>query len=140
MKNISNILLLFTCSLFVSAQTTIKVYDIILIDKQYQVCLDDGQNMRCALAYYNKIDSCLTVAYKQLFSKFDKSSKNMLKKEQASWLKEEQKEFKIIDQGNTIEGRDGEMAIEDEKAKFIKERVLVLINKIEASGNSAKPK
>ena len=46
-------------------------------------------------------------------------------------LKEEEKEFKAIDQENTIEGRDGEMAIEDEKAKFIKERVLVLINKIE---------
>ena len=99
MKALNNILLLLAYSLCISAQTTIKPYNIVLIDKQYQVCLDDGQNMKCALSYYNKMDRCLNVAYKQLLS--------------------------------TIEGRDGEMAIEDEKAKFIKERVLVLINKIE---------
>jgi uncharacterized protein YecT (DUF1311 family) len=131
MKALNNILLLLAYSLCISAQTTIKPYNIVLIDKQYQVCLDDGQNMKCALSYYNKMDSCLNVAYKQLLSKLDKSSKVTLKKEQSAWLKEEEKEFKAIDQENTIEGRDGEMAIEDEKAKFIKERVLVLINKIE---------
>lgn len=132
MKTVNYILLFLTCSLFVSAQTTIKTNDIVLIDKQYQVCSDDGQNMfKCSLTYYNQMDSCLTVAYKQLLSKLDKPSKVALKKEQSAWLKEEEKEFKAIDQENTIEGRDGEMAIEDEKAKFIKERVLVLINKIE---------
>jgi uncharacterized protein YecT (DUF1311 family) len=131
MKILNNILLFLSCSLFVSAQPTIKAYDIILIDKQYQACLDDGQNMKCALTYYNKMDSCLTIANKQLLSKLDKSSKNTFKKEQTAWLKDQEKEFKAIDQGNTIEGRDGEMAVEDEKAKFIKERVLVLIGKLE---------
>jgi uncharacterized protein YecT (DUF1311 family) len=131
MKDLNYILLFFSCSLFVSAQTTIKTNDIVLIDKHYQTCLDDGQNMRCALTYYNQMDSCLTVTYKQLLSKLDKASKTALKKEQSTWLKDKEKEFKAIDQGNTIEGRDGEMTIEDEKAKFIKERVLVLINKLE---------
>ena len=72
--------------MFVSAQTTIKVYDIILIDKQHQACLDEGQNMfKCSLTYYNQMDSCLTVAYKQLLTKSDKSAKGALKKEQAAW-------------------------------------------------------
>lgn len=126
-----NILLLLTCSLFVSAQKTIKINDVLLIDKYYQTCVADGQNMKCALTYYNKMDSCLTVAYKQLLSKLDKSSKATLKKEQSAWLKGQEKEFKAIDQGNEVEGRDGELAIEDEKAKFIKERVLLLIGKME---------
>jgi len=77
------------------------------------------------------MDSCLTVAYKQLLTKSDKSAKGALKKEQAAWVKNQNKEFNTIDHSTKIEGRDGEMEIEDEKAKFIKERVLVLISKLE---------
>ncbi|HEX7414881.1 MAG TPA: lysozyme inhibitor LprI family protein [Bacteroidia bacterium] len=134
MKKSLFILLFSSSFMFVCAQTNIKAKDIALIDKNYQVCLDSGQYMGgCSYTYYNQMDSCLNVAYKQLQKKLDKTAKAALKKEQVDWLKTRDQEFKSIDQTNKMEGRDGEMIRESEKAQVVKKRVLVLITKIESS-------
>jgi hypothetical protein len=52
-----------------------------------------------------------------------------LEKEQNIWLKKRDRRFKAIDQKNTMEGRDGQMMRQSEKAHFVKARALDLIRR-----------
>ncbi|HUH32761.1 MAG TPA: lysozyme inhibitor LprI family protein [Daejeonella sp.] len=100
------------------------------IERSYQLCLDKGINMLgCSMEYYSNVDSCLKDAYGNLMKELDSPQKDILEKEQDLWLKKRNIKFKIIDQENTMEGRDGQMIRRSEKADFVKARVLDLIRR-----------
>ncbi|RZL44850.1 MAG: DUF1311 domain-containing protein [Pedobacter sp.] len=118
-------------SLSICSQSYIKEADIKKLEVKYQACLDNGDYMLgCSNQFYVEMDSCLNVAYKQLRQTSDELVKAALKKEQLEWLKIRDRKFAYIDKTNKDEGQDGEMFRRDEKANFVKERVLVLIRKL----------
>lgn len=112
-------------------QSRIDESDIKMIEKRYQSCLNDGSYMLgCSKDFYNEMDSCLNVAYKQLREKLDEPSKAALKREQLNWIKARDLNFEQIDRANLEEGQDGEMFRKAEKANFVRDRVLVLVRRI----------
>lgn len=113
------------------SQKRIHESDIKMIEKRYQSCLDKGSYMlSCSKGFYNEMDSCLNVAYKQLREKLDRPSKAALKREQLNWLNARDFKFQKIDGAILEEGQDGEMFRQAEKADIVRERVLVLVTRI----------
>jgi uncharacterized protein YecT (DUF1311 family) len=114
-----------------SSQTRIKESDLKKVETDYKLCLDEGAFMLgCSKEFYKDLDSCLNVVYKQLKEKLDASSKAALKKEQLGWLKTRDLKFQQIDRTNKEEGQDGKMFRQDEKAAFVRDRVLILIKRL----------
>lgn len=106
------------------------VSDIKLIEKRYQLCLVKEINMlSCSMEYYSDVDSCLTYAYDNLMKQLNAPEKAVLEREQLLWLKKRNSEFKAIDQANSLEGRDGQMVRQTQKADFVKARAFDLIRK-----------
>jgi uncharacterized protein YecT (DUF1311 family) len=107
------------------------------LETQYQACLDKGQFMLgCSEAFYFQMDSLLNLEYKKLRSKCDSIQKENLKDEQLQWLSKRDKQFKQNQQqehknakeGGYDGGQDETMMLTDDNAKFVKERVLKLID------------
>jgi len=132
MKYVSLLFLaLSTYTNFAQTKKQMQASDIQQLDTIYQHCLDKGQNMYgCTITYYNVLDSCLNVAYKQLRNKLDKTQQLTLQQEELSWLKTRDQKFKSIDKNNNYPGQDGEMMKQNQKDAIVKERVLQLIKKL----------
>ncbi len=119
--------------LSLSAQST-KTID--SLEKKYQSCLDEGVNMlRCAKKFYAEMDSMLNVTYKVLQSKNDSIARYELKISQRKWLRKRdsvfiqiEKKYKSNSSGTAKS--DDLMLIIDEKAVYVKERVIELISKL----------
>ena len=90
----------------------------------------------CSKEFYKSMDSCLNVAYRQLKEKLDPTSKATLRKEQLAWLKVRDRKFRQIDRTNKEEGQDGDMFRQDEKARLVKDRVLILIKRLNKKHNT----
>lgn len=102
---------------------------------RHQTCLDEGRHMlQCSREYYRQMDSLLNMTYKNLYSGMAPAEREMLKKEQVSWLrrrdeyfKEQQAKYrKSFDAGEM--GADMFMVVYDDDAEFVKERILELID------------
>jgi uncharacterized protein YecT (DUF1311 family) len=133
MKHISLLFLILSAyTNFAQTKPHIQAGDVQQLATTYQQCLDKGENMYgCAVVYYTQLDSCLNLAYKQLRNKLDKNQQVTLKLEELSWLKTRDQKFKTIEQTNTVQGRDGDMIVQDKKDAIVKERVLQLIKKLD---------
>lgn len=119
------------------SQTRIKESDLKKIETNYKLCLDRGAFMLgCSREFYRDLDSCLNLVYKQLKEKLDVPSKAALNKEQLEWLKTRDLKFQQIDRTNKEEGQDGEMFRQDEKATFVRDRVLILIKRLNMKHNT----
>lgn len=131
MKQISFfILVLSTAVCFAQAKPNLQASQIQQLATNYQTCLDKGENMYgCAVTYYKVLDSCLNLAYRQLNHKLDRTQQQNLKLDELTWLRTRDKKFKAIDQTNNP-GKDGEMIKQDQKNTIVKERVLLLVKKL----------
>jgi len=129
LKQIMILIIIFMIPTFQGVgQTKLTVADVKLIESSYQLCLDKGANMLgCSVEYYYNINSCLSDAYDNLIKHLNAPQKAALEKEQNIWLKKRDRRFKAIDQKNRMEGRDGQMIRQSEKAHFVKARALDLI-------------
>lgn len=103
---------------------------------KHQTCLDSGIDMLgCSKSFYLQMDSMLNVVYHQLRATLGEKQKQALKNQQFKWIKKRDTYFNKQD--NTLQkkyekgewGRDMEMITYDDKANFIKERVIVLIKR-----------
>ncbi len=130
----SIIIILITLSFNCNSQT-IKTIE--KIEIAHQNSLDKGGDGKgCSVEYYNQADSLLNVVYKKLKLKLNAEEQSKLKKEQLEWLKKRDKYFQKVyseekNFGNWREGsNDFDMIIIDQKAKFVFERVKILIKKL----------
>lgn len=107
------------------------------MDTKHQTCLDSGIDMLgCSKSFYLQMDSMLNVVYHQLRATLGEKQKQALKNQQFKWIKKRDIYFKKQD--NTFQkkyekgewGIDMEMISYDDKANFIKERVIVLIRRL----------
>ena len=122
----SIIIILITLSFNCNSQT-IKTIE--KIEIAHQNCLDKGGYMKgCSVEYYNQADSLLNVVYKKLKLKLNAEEQSKLKKEQLEWLKKRDKYFQKVysEEKNFGNWR----VIIDQKAKFVFERVKILIKKL----------
>lgn len=97
----------------------------------YQNCLDTGEYMLgCAENYYNEIDKLLNKEYQSLRKMLNSEQKDELKSKQIAWLKKRDARFDMI--GSEIMesgmgGNDAQMMIWDEKAEYVFDRVIELM-------------
>ena len=123
------------------AQTT-KTID--SLENETKRCYDKGGYMLgCAKKFYYQMDSMLNVVYFKLRSGFDSTQKVSLKKEQLKWLatrdaffKSTFKKFKknnpaISPYGSAWGAQDDAMFMYDDNAKYIKKRVLILLQRLQ---------
>lgn len=111
------------------------------MDRIYQdhlKCLDSGINMLgCSRKYYLEMDSMLNLTYKKLRTTLNETEKSTLKEEQLKWLKERDAYFEtqnriFNDKVNSGEwGNDMYMVTFDNKADFVRKRVLEIIKRVE---------
>ncbi len=111
------------------------------MDRIYQdhlKCLDSGINMLgCSRKYYLEMDSMLNLTYKKLRASLNEAEKSKLKEEQLKWLKERDAYFedqnRIFNEKVTSGewGNDMYMVTYDDKADFVRKRVLDIIKRIE---------
>ncbi|MEP6676161.1 MAG: lysozyme inhibitor LprI family protein [Ferruginibacter sp.] len=132
--------ILFLCSVCFagSAQTVATVND---LAAKHQQCLDAGIDMTgCSRGFCAQMDSMLNVVYNNFRTKLNVSGKEVLKKEQIAWLKKRDAYYKNQDkiyQDNIKSkkwGPDMQMVTYDDKADFIKARVLALIKRMYQTG------
>jgi uncharacterized protein YecT (DUF1311 family) len=118
---------------FSSSAQNVKTID--RFEDSYQACLDKGINMlSCSVIYYKQMDSMLNVAYKRLKVKLNPLEFSKLKTDQLKWLSCRDKYFGSIvltSDEESLGKEDQQMIIEDKKAKFVKDRVIKLIKKLE---------
>jgi len=132
--------LLIACTIFLNISVTSFAQTEKTIDSLQnleQACLDKGQFMLgCSEKFYFQMDSLLNLEYKKLHSKCDSIQKENLKDEQLQWLSKRDNQFKKnqvqedkdAKEGGYDGGEDETMMLTDDNAKFVKERVLELIN------------
>jgi uncharacterized protein YecT (DUF1311 family) len=137
MKNNIFITLTFIFSLsylsgFAQATKTVES-----LETQYQNCLDKGQFMLgCSATFYAQMDSLLNLQYNKLRSTCDSEQKENLKDEQMEWLSKRDKQFKQIrlsikkdaKKNDYAAKQDEAMILADTNAKYVKQRVIDLIN------------
>lgn len=125
-------ILLIVC--MVGRTQTVKTVEDMAI--KHQACLDSEIDMLgCSKSFYLQMDSMLNVVYHQLRATLGEKQKQALKNQQFKWIKKRDTYFNKQD--NTLQkkyekgewGRDMEMITYDDKANFIKERVIVLIKR-----------
>ncbi|MGC4104410.1 lysozyme inhibitor LprI family protein [Ferruginibacter sp.] len=122
------------CSCCAVAQTEKTMEELY---NKHQACLDSGVNMvGCSRDYYLQMDSMLNIAYNKLRSQLSETAKTTLRDEQRTWIKKrdiyfakQDKRFQI-NLTKRIWGTDMIMITYDDKAKYVEERVLVLIKRI----------
>ena len=105
--------------------------DLELLKVKNQKCLDKGQNMLgCSQKYYTQMDSLLNVVYKNRRSKLSPTEQLDLKNKQLLWLKKRDVQFVKIDNQDTGlgNGLDDLMVKTQEKANFVADRILFLID------------
>ncbi len=130
------ILLFSACS-----SDTSKNYSKVLseLEIKHQQELDKGElMMQIESEYGNKMDSMLNVVYKDLLSQTEESQKERIRIKQREWIKERDSVFKEVwkplnsmIEMNGFAPQDERMFVYSKEAKFIKERVIELINKLE---------
>ena len=104
---------------------------VVKLDEVYEDCLAGKDMYACAVTYYDSMDSLLNVVYKKLRSKLDDDEKAKLKTDEIKWIKEKEKKFKEINDNIDPEGgRDELLFAKDKKTKFIRDRVIYLINQL----------
>jgi uncharacterized protein YecT (DUF1311 family) len=133
-KTISFFLIIFLYAKNCNSQT-IKTIDSMSI--AFQKRLDTGVEMlKCTKEFYFQMDSMLNIVYNKLRTKLNTTEKDILKKEQLTWLKKRDAYFKkenkkFLQKFNSNEwGSDMYMIIYEEEAEFVKGRTIVLLNRI----------
>jgi len=116
----------------VFAQTSKSAVD--SLEKQYVRCLSEGKsNYNCALQYYSEMDSLLKTVYRELYDKVDNNRRQTLQISQSQWEEKRQVYFREIDlrvekkRPQTLAGLDDDMIVTDNKATFLKTRVIELL-------------
>jgi uncharacterized protein YecT (DUF1311 family) len=116
----------------VFAQTSKSAVD--SLEKRYQLCLSNGKsNYNCALQYYTQMDSLLNKVYRQLYDNLDNNRRQTLQISQSQWEEKRQHYFREIDvrvekkRPQTLAGLDDDMIVTDNKAAFLKTRVVELL-------------
>ena len=131
-KRVFFVLIVYSFLINKSYSQTLK--SIAIIEKQTQDCLDKGIGMMaCSATYEDQMDSLLNLAYNNLRKKLSQAGKDSLKAEEMDWIKKRDKQFKIIAKEETKElgdGQDGLMATYQSEGDFIRERVIVLIKRL----------
>jgi uncharacterized protein YecT (DUF1311 family) len=110
-----------------------KAPDVVVLETQYQQCLDNGQNMlACSKLFYLQMDSLLNVYYQKLRTTCNDQQKSNLKTEQIKWLSKRDAYFKTTrykaqkNSQNGIVPKDDEMFMYNDNAEFVQARVLEL--------------
>ena len=103
------------------------------IEHRYQECLAKGSNMNgCANAYYQSVDSTLTVTLQSLLNQLNGAALISLQQDQSLWEAKKEVYFKKMDERveklhkSTMQGLDDDMISTDNKAAFLKLRVIEL--------------
>ncbi|SFW41820.1 lysozyme inhibitor LprI family protein [Chitinophaga sancti] len=122
-------------SLTVFGQTTKTTVDSIEI--RYQQCLSQGgSSYGCALAYYQEMDRLLAAVYNEVYSNLDNPRRETLELAQAQWAEKKEAYFKDIEtradkkRPLTLAGLDDDMILTDNKAAYLKRRVIDLLKAI----------
>ena len=128
-------------SMVAHAQTASTIED---MGRQYQSCLNKGENMLgCSKTYNRLLDSMLNAVYNKLRFSLDATQKVELKNEQVQWLSKTdqyfattKKAFKknnpgVDPYGEALGGQDDAMIMFDQNAAFVQKRVLELIAKLQ---------
>ena len=105
------------------------------LEKRYQQCLSEGNSpYNCALQYYEQMDSLLNKVYRQLYSNLDNNHRESLQVSQQQWTEKKEAYFKDIDlraerkRPLTLAGLDDDMIVTDNKAAYLKNRVIELLS------------
>ncbi len=103
------------------------------LDRKYQACTSRKGNLYgCVLTYYKSMDSLLNTSYHQLYTKLDSTHKRGLEQEQQSWEEKKTAYFELLDarvgkvEKKTLNGLDDRMISTDNKAAYLRNRVLQL--------------
>jgi uncharacterized protein YecT (DUF1311 family) len=119
-------------SLSAFAQTNKTTVDSIEI--RYQQCLSQGNTpYQCARAYYAQMDSLVNTVYLQLYNKMDNTHRESLAASQEQWTEKKEAYFREIEQRAdkkrplTLAGLDDDMIVTDNKAAYLKHRVIELL-------------
>ncbi|MBW8686070.1 lysozyme inhibitor LprI family protein [Chitinophaga rhizophila] len=106
------------------------------IERNYQDCLSEGSDhYNCAVQYYAQMDSLLNTVYHQLYENLDTIRRHSLELSQQQWKEKRENYFKEIDvrvekkRPMTLAGLDDDMIVTDNKAAFLRRRVMELISK-----------
>lgn len=128
------------CFLFCSAAAQEPRVVLRNMEQQYQSCLDKGEGMAgCATRFYEEMDSMLNIAYRQLRHSMKATEKTKLQIEQRTWLVRRDAYFKKLDavvqkkKDKKEYGTEDLLITIDDKARFVKERVEVLLSGLENS-------
>lgn len=134
-------ILLLCCSLHTVAQTRQSALD--ALEKQYQHCLGEGRHAySCALTFYRQVDSLLTSTYRLLYTALDTSRRQSLAVSQHQWLEKKEEYFRKIDERvekhhkKTMEGLDDNMISTDNKATYLKDRLMALLDEYNGNGQT----
>lgn len=104
------------------------------MDEIHQNCLDKGENMfECANIFYKQMDSTLNVVYKLLKKQLDTTQFKKLKIDEVKWLSERNVNFRKFNkdaQTNELGLEIGSVFAENQKAYFVKDRVIFLLKKL----------
>lgn len=104
------------------------------MDDIHQNCLDKGENMfECANIFYKQMDSTLNVVYKLLKKQLDTTQFKKLKIDEVKWLSERNVNFRKFNkeaQTNELGLEIGSTFAQNQKAYFVKDRVLFLLKKL----------
>lgn len=119
-------------SLTVFGQTTKTTVD--SIELRYQQCLSQGgSSYNCALAYYQEMESLLSAVYNEVYHNLDNPRRETLELSQAQWAEKKEAYFKDIEiraekkRPLTLAGLDDDMILTDNKAAYLKHRVIELL-------------
>ena len=133
---ILQILILATLTFLPLISSSQTVEQLNSLESKYQLCLDEGIDMlSCSKRYYFQMDSVLNVVYVSLRKAMTDTEKETLKKEQLKWLSSRDAYFKKKDAEFSKNFQSGEwgsdmaMITYGDKADYVKERVVELINK-----------
>lgn len=107
------------------------------LELRYQQCLSEGNTPRaCAMEYYDAMDSLLNAVYQQLYINLDNTRRETLQIAQAQWTEKRDAYFRDIEtradkkRPLTLNGLDDDMILADNKAAYLKNRVIELITAI----------
>ena len=132
-------ILLLCISLFISinAFSQIGKTTVDSLELRYQQCLGEGNNMyNCALQYYTQMDSLVNAVYRQLYTKLDNNRRESLQVSQQLWVEKKDAYFRNIEiraekkRPLTLPGLNDDMIVTDNKAEYLKSRVIELLENI----------
>jgi uncharacterized protein YecT (DUF1311 family) len=125
---------LFFLLFFIQNVTAQTVKDVKTIERKYQLCLDEGTDMTgCTNRFYTEMDKTLNTVYNKYSATLAQAEKDKLKTEQKEWLKQRdariKKQIQVLNRKS--DNNDEIMALRNENAVFVKQRVLLFIKKME---------